>query len=289
MFKWFKAKIRAYFLAGLLVIVPLGVTLFVITAILRLIDRVLVIIPPKFHPHTYLPFKIPGLGLVLAIVLVMLTGILVKNYIGRRVVDFGEYILSGIPLVRPVYAAVKQVIQAMFGDTPYAFKRAILVEYPRKGIYALAFVTGRAYGEIKEKTGKEMINVFLPTTPNPTSGFYLVVPEEETVPLEISVEDAFKLLISGGVVEPGGKVPQFFLGRRQRSLRKGEDLLKGFELQVPSTGSGQGDEPSGDPGQTTGQTQDKNVREAPRDYESPDFPQDKSDRRGKREEPAGEG
>ncbi len=297
MFKWFKAKIRAYFLAGLLVIVPLGVTLFVITAILRLIDRVLVIIPPKFHPHTYLPFKIPGLGLVLAIVLVMLTGILVKNYIGRRVVDFGEYILSGIPLVRPVYAAVKQVIQAMFGDTPYAFKRAILVEYPRKGIYALAFVTGRAYGEIKEKTGKEMINVFLPTTPNPTSGFYLVVPEEDTVPLEISVEDAFKLLISGGVVEPGGKVPQFFLGRRQRSLRKGEDLLKGFELQVPSTssgqapstGSGQGDEPSGDPGQTTGQTQDKNVREAPRDDESPDFPQDKSDRRGKREEPAGEG
>ena len=155
MFKWFKAQIRGYFLAGLLVIVPLGVTLFVITAILRLIDRLLIIIPPKFHPDTYLPFKIPGLGLVLAIVLIMITGILVKNYIGRRVVDFGESILSGIPLVRPVYVAVKQVIQAMFGDTPYAFKRAILVEYPRKGVWALAFVTGKTYGEIEEKTEKK--------------------------------------------------------------------------------------------------------------------------------------
>ena len=215
-FKWFRAKIRGYFLAGLLVIVPLGVTLFVITAILRLIDRLLIIIPPKFHPHTYLPFKIPGLGLVVAVILVMVTGILVKNYIGHRVVALGEYLLSGIPLVRPVYVAVKQVIQAMFGDTPYAFQRAILVEYPRRGVYALAFVTGKTYGEIQEKTAKNMINVFLPTTPNPTSGFYLVIPEDDTIPLDISVEDAFKLLISGGVVEPGGSIPQFPFGKRQR-------------------------------------------------------------------------
>jgi uncharacterized membrane protein len=232
MFKWFKAQIRGYFLAGLLVIVPLGVTVFVITAILRLIDRLLIIIPPKFHPHTYLPFKIPGLGLVLAIVLIMITGILVKNYIGRRVVHFGEYILSGIPLVRPVYAAVKQVIQAMFGDTPYAFKRAILVEYPRKGVWALAFVTGKTYGEIEEKTEKKTINVFLPTTPNPTSGFYLVIPEEDTISLDISVEDAFKLLISGGVVEPGGKVPQFLFGRKQRNARVQQRLAQSGQLET---------------------------------------------------------
>jgi len=232
MFKWFKAQIRGYFLAGLLVIVPLGVTVFVITAILRLIDRLLIIIPPKFHPHTYLPFKIPGLGLVLAIVLIMITGILVKNYIGRRVVHFGEYILSGIPLVRPVYAAVKQVIQAMFGDTPYAFKRAILVEYPRKGVWAIAFVTGKTYGEIEEKTEKKTINVFLPTTPNPTSGFYLVIPEEDTISLDISVEDAFKLLISGGVVEPGGKVPQFLFGRKQRNARVQQMLAQSGQLET---------------------------------------------------------
>ena len=232
MFKWFKAQIRGYFLAGLLVIVPLGVTVFVITAILRLIDRVLIIIPPKFLAGACLPFKIPGLGLVLAIVLIMITGILVKNYIGRRVVHFGEYILSGIPLVRPVYAAVKQVIQAMFGDTPYAFKRAILVEYPRKGVWALAFVTGKTYGEIEEKTEKKTINVFLPTTPNPTSGFYLVIPEEDTISLDISVEDAFKLLISGGVVEPGGKVPQFLFGRKQRNARVQQMLAQSGQLET---------------------------------------------------------
>lgn len=248
MFKWFKGKIRGYFLAGLLVIVPLGVTVAVITAVLRLIDRLLIIIPPKYHPHTHLPFKIPGFGLVLAIVLVMITGILVKNYIGRRVVGFGEYILSGIPLVRPVYAAVKQVIQAMFGDTPYAFKRAILIEYPRKGVWALAFVTGKTYGEIEKKTDKKMINVFLPTTPNPTSGFYLVIPEEDTIALDISVEDAFKLLISGGVVEPGGKMPQFPFGRKQRNARA-EGLLDRAGQASPE----QGDKGSSDSGQTPGQ------------------------------------
>jgi len=262
MFKWFKAQIRGYFLAGLLVIVPLGVTVFVITAILRLIDRLLIIIPPKFHPHTYLPFKIPGLGLVLAIVLIMITGILVKNYIGRRVVDFGEYILSGIPLVRPVYAAVKQVIQAMFGDTPYAFKRAILVEYPRKGVWAIAFVTGKTYGEIEEKTEKKTINVFLPTTPNPTSGFYLVIPEEDTISLDISVEDAFKLLISGGVVEPGGKVPQFLFGRKQRNARVQQMLEQSGQLETSAAGSEQSSAQSDDAEKMRRESEDKSMQPA---------------------------
>ncbi len=244
MFKWFRAKIRGYFLAGLLVIVPLGVTVAVITAVLRLIDGLLVIIPPKLHPHTYLP-KIPGLGLVLAFVLVMITGILVKNYIGHRVVALGEYILSGIPLVRPIYAAVKQVIQAMFGDTPYAFQRSILVEYPRKGVWAIAFVTGKPTGEIQDKMDKKMINVFLPTTPNPTSGFYLVIAAEDTIPLDISVEDAFKLLISGGVVEPGGSASQFPFGKRKRNARNAEKDIQVAQLETDatssthSTGSGQ--------------------------------------------------
>jgi uncharacterized membrane protein len=240
LFKWLKAKLRGYFLAGLLVIVPLSVTLFVISAILRLMDRILVIIPPKFHPHTYMHFKIPGLGVILAIFLVMLTGIFVKNFIGKRVVDFGEYLLSNIPLVRPVYAAVKQVIQAMFGETPYAFKRAILLEYPRKGVYALAFVTGKTTKEIQRKVQSEMINVFLPTTPNPTSGFYLVIAEKETIPLNINVEDAFKLLISGGVVEPGGKIPQLPFGRKHRQARSAERLaLSAVKSQEQVARSGQ--------------------------------------------------
>jgi uncharacterized membrane protein len=259
-FSWIKSTIRGYFLAGLLVIVPLGVTLVVITAILRLIDRVLIIIPPKFHPHTYLPFKVPGLGLVLAIVLIMITGILVKNYIGRRVVDFGESILSGIPLVRPVYVAVKQVIQAMFGDTPYAFKRAILVEYPRKGVWAIAFVTGRTYEEIAEKTKKKTINVFLPTTPNPTSGFYLVIPEEDTIPLDITVEDAFKLLISGGVVEPGGRLPQFLFGRKQRNARMEQILAQSGQPQNSAADPGKPNDQSEDTEKKSRQSEDGSIR-----------------------------
>jgi uncharacterized membrane protein len=261
-FAWIKSTIRGYFFAGLLVIVPLGVTLFVITAILRLIDRLLTIIPPKFHPETYLPFKIPGLGLVLAIVLIMITGILVKNYIGRRVVDFGESILSGIPLVRPVYVAVKQVIQAMFGDTPYAFKRAILVEYPRKGVWALAFVTGRTYEEIAEKTKKKTINVFLPTTPNPTSGFYLVIPEEDTIPLDITVEDAFKLLISGGVVEPGGRLPQFLFGRKQRNARMEQILAQSGQPKNSAADSVKSNDQSENGEENSSPLEDRSIRHA---------------------------
>ncbi|UCG14678.1 MAG: DUF502 domain-containing protein [Deltaproteobacteria bacterium] len=241
MFKWLKATIRGYFFAGLLVIVPLGITIFVISAVLRLMDRILDFLPPKFHPDTHLPFPIPGLGPILGLLLIMLTGILVKNYIGRRVVDFGEYLLSKIPLVRPVYAAAKQLLQAMFGDTHDAFKRVVLVEYPRKGVYALAFVTGVSSGELQEKTSSKMINVFLPTTPNPTSGFYLMVPEQEAIPLSISVEEAFKLLISGGAVELGVNLPQFPFGRRVREARtSGTDV----SAQQPSTSSGGEDDKS---------------------------------------------
>ena len=219
---WIKSIVRGYFLAGLLVIVPLGAVIFVISAILRLMDRALGVIPPKFHPEAYLPFKIPGLGLALFIALVLVTGVLVKNYIGRRVVDFGEYMVSKIPLVRPLYGAIKQLILAIFGDTHDAFKRVVLVEYPRRGVYSLAFVTAQTTGEIQEQMGTKTLSIFLPTTPNPTSGFFLVLPEEDTIPLSMSVEEAFKLLISGGVVEPGGSISQFPFGKRQREAVNGE-------------------------------------------------------------------
>lgn len=234
-FHWIKSVIRAYFLAGLLVIVPLGAVIFVISAILRLMDRALRVIPQEFHPEAYLPFKIPGLGLVLFIAVVLVTGVLVKNYVGRRVVDFGEYMVSKIPLVRPLYAAVKQLILAIFGDAHDAFKRVVLVEYPRKGVYSLAFVTARTSGEIKERVGTEMLSIFLPTTPNPTSGFFLVLPAADTIPLTMSVEEAFKLLISGGVVEPGGQAPQFPFSRRHRHARNAERARKVSQLEADAT------------------------------------------------------
>jgi uncharacterized membrane protein len=237
LFHWIKSIIRGYFLAGLLVIVPLGAVIFVISAILRLMDRALGVIPQKFHPEIYLPFKIPGLGLLLFIAIVLITGVLVKNYIGRRVVDFGEYMVSKIPLVRPLYGAVKQLILAIFGDTHDAFKRVVLVEYPRKGVYSLAFVTAQTSGEIQEKMGNKMLSIFLPTTPNPTSGFFLVLPEEDTIPLSMSVEEAFKLLISGGVVEPGGSAPQFPFGKRQRNVRNAEKAMLGAQQEADATTS----------------------------------------------------
>jgi uncharacterized membrane protein len=257
-FNWIKAIIRGYFLAGLLVIVPLGAVIFVISAILRLMDRSLSVIPPKFHPESYLPFKIPGLGLVLFIALVLVTGVLVKNYIGRRVVDFGEYMVSKIPLVRPLYAAVKQLILAIFGDTHDAFKRVVLVEYPRKGVYSLAFVTAQTSGEIQDQVGTKMLSIFLPTTPNPTSGFFLVLPEEDTIPLSMSVEEAFKLLISAGVVEPGGNVPHFSFGKRQRDARDAERGVQVAQQEVdattsessPPSGAGQSGQ-GGEPGKST--------------------------------------
>ena len=236
-FNWIKSIIRGYFLAGLLVIVPLGAVIFVISAILRLMDRALGVIPPTFHPETYLPFKIPGLGLILFIALVLVTGVLVKNYIGRRVVDFGEYMVSKIPLVRPLYGAVKQLILAIFGDTHDAFKRVVLVEYPRKGVYSLAFVTAQTSGEIQEQMGAKTLSIFLPTTPNPTSGFFLVLPEEDTIPLSMSVEEAFKLLISGGVVEPGGSSPQSPFGKRQRNARNAESARQAAQLEADATSS----------------------------------------------------
>ena len=245
-FNWLKSIIRGYFLAGLLVILPLGAVIFVISAILRLMDRALGVIPQKFHPEAYLPFKIPGLGLALFIAIVLVTGVLVKNYIGRRVVDFGEYMVSKIPLVRPLYGAVKQLILAIFGDAHDAFKRVVLVEYPRKGVYSLAFVTAKTSGEIQEQMGgAKMISIFLPTTPNPTSGFFLVLPEEDTIPLSMSVEEAFKLLISGGVVEPGESASQFPFGKRQRNARNAESARQAAQLEgdatssTHSTGSGQ--------------------------------------------------
>jgi len=138
----------------------------------------------------------------MVVVIVFLTGVLVKNYVGGKIVTFGEIIVYKIPLVRPLYSAVKQLLTAIFSQSEETFRRVVLIEYPRKGMYAMAFVTGTAGGEVQSKTEERVINVFLPTTPNPTSGFYLLVPESQTIPLAISVEDAFKLIISGGVVAP---------------------------------------------------------------------------------------
>lgn len=195
-----KVQTRRHFLTGLLVIVPLGLTFFVVSWIVGFMDSLLEILPHKFHPETYLPFSVPGLGVIFTLAIIQFVGLLSANLLGRKVVKTYEVVLDRIPVVRGIYLAVKQLLEQILSSDSDRFRRAVLVEYPRRGIYSIGFVTGTASELIQEKIPEKVLNIFIPTTPNPTSGYYLLIPEEETVPLEITVEQAFKLIVSAGMV-----------------------------------------------------------------------------------------
>lgn len=198
----FKTTVKKYLLAGILILLPIGITIYIVNFLVGLMDRFLKFVPDKYHPDTYLPFHVPGLGLILLLVITFLTGLIARNYVGRRLVSLGEDIVRRIPLVRGIYLAVKQLVESILVQTGKDFKRVVLIRYPHRNSYALAFLTGIAGGEVQEKTEKKMLNVFVPTTPNPTSGFYLMIPEDEVIMLNMSVESAFKLLMSGGIITP---------------------------------------------------------------------------------------
>lgn len=206
LWKRLRAKTRRNFLTGLLVIVPLGLTYYVISAIVVRIDGMFARLPHRFQPGTYLP--VPGIGVIATLLIIQIVGMFSANLFGKSIVRAYENILDRIPLVRAVYNVVKQLIEAfsqLFTDDSERFSRVVLIEYPRKGIYSLGFVTGKNGGKIQAAVDKPLLNVFVPTTPNPTSGFYLMLPEDEVVNIEISVEQAFKLLISAGMVNAEAK------------------------------------------------------------------------------------
>ncbi len=200
--KRLRIHLRNYFLTGLLVILPISVTCYVIWVLIKAMDSILKFVPAKFLPETYINLPIPGLGLVLVVLIVLVVGLLTRNFVGRRMVRLGERIVDRIPLARVLYVGVKQLMEALIYQKTKAFQKAALIEYPRKGIYAIAFITGESRGEVQQLTEKKMINVFVPTTPNPTSGFYILIPEDEIKILNMSVEEAFKLIVSGGIVSP---------------------------------------------------------------------------------------
>jgi uncharacterized membrane protein len=202
-----KAQTRRHFLTGLLVIVPLGLTFFVVSWIVRFMDQFLAFLPEKFHPDTYLPFSIPGLGVIFTLAIIQIVGMLSANLLGRRVVKTYEIVLDRIPFVRGIYLAVKQLLQQILSPNSDKFRRAVLVEYPRRGIYSIGFVTGIGSGVAQQKTPEKVLNVFIPTTPNPTSGYYLLIPESQAVSLDLTVEQAFKLIISAGIVGDTNQVP----------------------------------------------------------------------------------
>ena len=193
---------RRYLIAGLLIWLPLGVTVMVIKLLVDMMDQTLLVLPAAYHPDVVFGFHLPGLGVLLSVTVVLLTGVVVANFFGRRLVALWEKALARIPLVRPIYSAVKQLTETVLTSGGQSFRKVLLIEYPRKGIWTLAFQTGTAVGEAQSKTGEEVINVYVPTTPNPTSGFFLMVLRREVVELEMSVDDGLKMIISMGAVVP---------------------------------------------------------------------------------------
>jgi len=193
---------RKYVIAGLLVWMPLGITFLVIRAIVGLLDRTLLLLPEPYQPDNLLGMHIPGLGVLLAAILVLTTGMIVANFLGKRLVVAWEHFLARIPLVRSLYAAIKQIMEAVLSTDAQSFRKVLLIEYPRKGVWSLAFLTSDNLGEVQAKTRGEVISVFIPTTPNPTSGFIIMVPKDEVIELDMAVEDGLKMIISLGVAVP---------------------------------------------------------------------------------------
>lgn len=199
------SPLRRYLVAGLLVWVPLGVTVLVIRLLVDLMDRTLLLLPPAWRPEQLIGFRIPGLGIVLAAAVVLVTGVVVANLLGRQLVALWERFLARIPLVRSIYAGAKQVAETVFSGSGRSFREVVMIEYPRAGTWTLAFVTGDGMREARDRVGDDVINVFVPTTPNPTSGFFLMVRRADVVPLKIPVEEGLKVIISAGVLVPEDK------------------------------------------------------------------------------------
>ncbi len=200
-----KKYLKKYFIAGLLVVVPLYISMYVVYLIVNAMDSIFYVLPEEIRPHSYMPFHIPGLGILVTVVGIMLVGMVVTNFLGKKMVEIGEAIVARIPFMRTIYNVTKQFLSTFFSQESHGFNRVVLLEYPRKGMYSIGFVTSRTRGEIQERTEQKTVNVFIPTTPNPTSGFYFAVPEEDVIPLDMSVEDAFKVIMSGGIVVPEEK------------------------------------------------------------------------------------
>ena len=195
-------RLRRYLVAGLLIWAPLAVTFVLLRFAVNLMDKTLAIIPQQYRPDELLGFHIPGLGVILTFVVLFITGMLAANFVGRYVVGGWESLLDRIPIVRTIYGGAKNFAEIVFSDSSDSFKRVLLIEYPRKGIYSLAFQTSSDLGEVQGRTGEDVICCFVPTTPNPTSGYVVMLPRSDVTVLDMDVDEALKMIISLGVVVP---------------------------------------------------------------------------------------
>jgi uncharacterized membrane protein len=193
---------RKYFITGLLVLVPLAITLWVLNLIIGTMDQSLLLLPESWRPEALVGFRIPGLGTILTLLIIFLTGLAARNFVGNQVVLIWESILTRIPVVNSIYSSVKQVSDTLFSSSGNAFRKAVLVQYPRSGCWTIAFLTGTPGGDVRNHLQGDYVSLYVPTTPNPTSGFFLMVPRAEVVELDMSVDAALKYIVSMGVVAP---------------------------------------------------------------------------------------
>ena len=194
--------LRRYLVAGLLIWAPLAVTFLLLRLAVNVMDKTLAIIPPQYRPEELLGFHIPGLGVILTFIVLLITGMLAANFVGRYVVGGWESLLDRIPIVRTIYGGAKNFAEIVFSDSNDSFKQVLLIEYPRKGLFSLAFQTSSELGEVQARSGEDVVCCFVPTTPNPTSGFVIMVPRKDIKVLDMDVDEALKMIISLGVVVP---------------------------------------------------------------------------------------
>lgn len=206
--KHFYGHIRGYFLAGILVTAPIGITFYISWLLIRWVDsKVTPLLPAAYNPETYLPFAVPGLGLVIVFVTLTFVGWATAGMVGRLWTRVSEKALARMPVIRSIYGAVKQITETILQQQSNAFRQVVLFEYPRRGSWAIGFITGQTQGEVQNLTQDDVVNVFLPTTPNPTSGYLLFVPRKELVVLGMTVEEGIKMVVSGGIVTPPDRRP----------------------------------------------------------------------------------
>jgi uncharacterized membrane protein len=199
------ATVRRYFVAGLLVWIPLVITLWVLKLLVDLMDQSLLLVPAQFRSEALFGFHVPGMGMILTLAIVLATGALAANFFGRKLLALGDRLLQRVPVVRSIYGGVKQISDTLFSPEGKAFRRAVLVRYPHAGAWTVALVTGTPEHEVADILGRDQISVFVPTTPNITAGFFLIVPRSETVELDMGVDAALKYIISMGVAEPAAR------------------------------------------------------------------------------------
>jgi len=197
---------KKYFITGLLVLVPLTITMWVISSLIGMMDQSLLLLPTQWRPKAQLGLDIPGVGALLTLLIIFVTGLIATNFFGKQLIFLWEALLARVPVVKSIYASVKQVSDTLFSDSGNAFRQAVLVQFPRQGCWTIAFVTGKPGGDVVNHLPGDYVSVFVPTTPNPTGGYFLMMARAEVLDLDMSVDQALKYIISMGVVAPPEKI-----------------------------------------------------------------------------------